>query len=582
MKTSICILTFYLLLFSLLQAQDTIKVNSGWNMIGGASKQARNGLTTVPPGIIISSFFGYQAGIGYSTIDTLCNGGGYWVKTNQAGFIFPANQLPSMSSTPTPVDDAIGVSLSPILNWSCSDHDNDPLTYDVYFGIDNPPLSRVSSGQSSTFLTRNGLNNNTTYFWKVVSKDSHNDSAISPVWQFITSEFINQPPAIPFNPVPTDNTTDVSISSVVLWSCSDPDNDPLTYDVYLGTDNPPTTKISSAQNSTYVSFSGLSNSAQYYWRVIAKDNHIDSTTGPVWRFTTVAAQNQPPAISSNPFPADNDTSVLLSHTLHWNCSDLDGDPLTYDVYFGTDNPPVTIVSSGQTGTSLSRSGLSHSIHYYWKVVAHDSHGASTSSPVWSYTTTAWVCTNQVSYLGRTYNTVQIGTQCWFKENLDAGTQLVGFVEQTNNSVIEKYCYNDVAANCNTYGGLYEWGEVMQYSTSEGAQGICPIGWHIPTYAEFLRLDTAVAFNANALKAVGQGSGYGTGTNTSGFSALLAGWRWPGGYFDGITTWTYYWSSTFYISNPASVYTYSLEDINNHNGYGLLGWNNGYSVRCLHN
>ncbi len=580
MKIIIYILTFCLVFISLTQAQDTIKVNSGWNMIGGVSKQALSGLTTIPPGIITSSFYGYQAGVGYSTIDTLKNGGGYWVKTNQAGFIFPANQAPLISSNPTPLHNATSVSLSPILNWSCSDPDNDSLMYDVYFGTDNPPLSKVSSGQSSTYLSRGGLSNNTTYFWKVVTRDSHNDSATSPVWNFVTSVFINQPPAVPVSPVPTDNTTDVSISSVLLWSCSDPDNDPLTYDVYLGTDNPPTTKISSAQSSSYVSYSGLSNSTLYNWRVIAKDNHNDSMTGPVWRFTTVAAQNQPPAIPSNPFPADNDTTVLVSHTLHWNCSDLDGDPLTYDVYFGTDNPPITIVSSGKTGTSLSRSGLNHSTHYYWKVVAHDTHGASTSSQVWSYTTTAWICTNQISFLGKTYNTVLIGSQCWFKENLDVGTQLVGFVEQTNNSILEKYCYEDVAANCNTYGGLYEWSEAMQYSSSASAQGICPIGWHIPTYPEFLTLDTTVGSNVNALKAVGQGTGYGTGTNTSGFTGLLAGFRYDGGWFNDLHIWTYFWSSTEY--NSVAAWSLSMEGDYNYISYFNGSKMYGYPVRCLHN
>ncbi len=133
-------------------------------------------------------------------------------------------------------------------------------------------------------------------------------------------------------------------------------------------------------------------------------------------------------------------------------------------------------------------------------------------------------TPTVTYEGKTYNTVQIGTQCWLKENLNVGTRVNGVQNQSNNSTIEKYCYNDDEANCNTYGGLYQWNEAMQYSTAPGTRGICPPGWHIPANAEFETLAAAVNNDGNALKAIGQGTGSGQGTDTSGFSALLAGLR----------------------------------------------------------
>ena len=46
---------------------------------------------------------------------------------------------------------------------------------------------------------------------------------------------------------------------------------------------------------------------------------------------------------------------------------------------------------------------------------------------------------------------------------------------TNNGIIEKYCYDNNPANCAIYGGLYQWNEMMQYTTQQGAQGICPNG-----------------------------------------------------------------------------------------------------------
>ncbi len=48
----------------------------------------------------------------------------------------------------------------------------------------------------------------------------------------------------------------------------------------------------------------------------------------------------------------------------------------------------------------------------------------------------------------------------------------GANNMTNNGIIEKYCYDNNEANCDIYGGLYQWNEMMQYVTTEGVQGIC--------------------------------------------------------------------------------------------------------------
>jgi len=187
-------------------------------------------------------------------------------------------------------------------------------------------------------------------------------------------------------------------------------------------------------------------------------------------------------------------------------------------------------------------------------------------------------TPTVSYSGKTYNTVYIGTQCWLKENLDVGSITQGSSNQNNNSVIEKYCYDNLESNCTTYGGLYQWNEAMQYGTTAGAQGICPSGWHIPTKGEFETLKAAVNNDGNALKAVGQGTGAGAGENTNGFSLLLGGYRAYDGLFKDLGVYTNLWSSTenglnyayymdLYYSN-SSIYLYDF-----------YKWS-GHSVRCL--
>jgi uncharacterized protein (TIGR02145 family) len=162
-------------------------------------------------------------------------------------------------------------------------------------------------------------------------------------------------------------------------------------------------------------------------------------------------------------------------------------------------------------------------------------------------------------------------------------------EQTNNGVIEKYCYNDDPANCAAYGGLYQWAEAVQYQNgatdtsspnpafSGNVQGICPAGWHIPSYNEFDTLETTVNYDS-ALKAIGEGTGKAAGTNTSGFSALLAGGHSNGGYF-GIGSYTFFWSSTEGSDASANILLL-YGDVPPPIELPIIFKVSGYSVRCV--
>lgn len=187
-------------------------------------------------------------------------------------------------------------------------------------------------------------------------------------------------------------------------------------------------------------------------------------------------------------------------------------------------------------------------------------------------------TPTVLYEGKLYHTVKIGSQCWLKENLNVGTRINGIQNQTDNDTIEKYCYTDSDANCDQYGGFYQWNETMQYVTTPSAKGICPNGWHLPTRAEFETLAATVGWDGNILKAIGQGVGIGSGTNSSGFSGLLAGYRNYNGNFLSLGQDAAFWSSTvyygafsntIYLHHTASVISVYFD----YQNYGL-------SVRCI--
>jgi len=199
----------------------------------------------------------------------------------------------------------------------------------------------------------------------------------------------------------------------------------------------------------------------------------------------------------------------------------------------------------------------------------------------------FACGNQLvdARDGKSYSTVLIGTQCWMAQNLNVGTKITGATTQTNNSTIEKYCYDDNDANCTVYGGLYQWDEIMQYVTTEGAQGICPTGWHVPTDGEWSALTT---FLGGASVAGGKMKETGTthwkspndwATNSSGFTGLPGGLRNNfNGSFEKQSEFGYRWSSSQYDSTMAKgqhLY-YTTPEVYINTGFKT----SGFSVRCL--
>jgi uncharacterized protein (TIGR02145 family) len=86
-----------------------------------------------------------------------------------------------------------------------------------------------------------------------------------------------------------------------------------------------------------------------------------------------------------------------------------------------------------------------------------------------------------------YNTVKIGDQCWLKENLKVTKNPTG-------EAITRHCYDNDPSICETDGGLYDWDTAMNGSITEGTQGICPNGWHIPKDSEWYILENGLAFD----------------------------------------------------------------------------------------
>lgn len=161
--------------------------------------------------------------------------------------------------------------------------------------------------------------------------------------------------------------------------------------------------------------------------------------------------------------------------------------------------------------------------------------------------------------GRTYKIVTIGSQTWLAENL-------------NYEITNSYCYNNSAELCSKYGRLYSW---------NAATTACPVGWHLPTKAEFETLFTAVGGQSVAGQMLKSTYGWNDGMNGSdsySFSALAAGFRDANGNFIYEGVYAYFWSSGEYASNIADYMDlYYAGDLAYLNSQSKL---HALSVRCV--
>jgi uncharacterized protein (TIGR02145 family) len=204
----------------------------------------------------------------------------------------------------------------------------------------------------------------------------------------------------------------------------------------------------------------------------------------------------------------------------------------------------------------------------------------------------------ITYEGQVYNTIQVFSQCWLKENLNAGIMINSFCDMHNNDVIEKYCYNNKEDSCSKYGGLYQWSEMMNYNTTQGLQGICPPGWHIPSDEEWKILEGAAdshygigdtiwdnqdfrGFDAGMnLKSVTGWNANGNGTDLYGFAGLPGGYRFNDGFFLAGGDYGIWWSSSEVCSYNA--YFRNLSCYNPGITRDSFNKEDGFSIRCLKN
>jgi trimeric autotransporter adhesin len=291
------------------------------------------------------------------------------------------------------------------------------------------------------------------------------------------------------------------------------------------------------------------------------------------------------AATSGGIISNDGGDLVTTRGVCWNNS---GNPTTGDSF--------TEDGSGTGAFASEISGLSSGVTYYLRAYATNSAGTGYGNEI-SFNAggidgQACPGTPAFIYGGQTYNTVKIGSQCWMKENLNYGTMINGSQPQADNQVIEKYCYGNDQVNCPIWGGLYQWNEMMNYSTQQGSQGVCSSGWHIPADAEYCTLATYLDATADCqtmdwtgtnaggkMKETGTAHWWdpnGGATNSSGFSGISGGYS-DGGTFGFIMSVGHWWtSSTDGSTHPLWMLRYNDALIGRYKHASTLG----FSVRCV--
>ncbi|WP_291286470.1 hypothetical protein [Flavobacterium sp.] len=204
------------------------------------------------------------------------------------------------------------------------------------------------------------------------------------------TEPANEAPTVPALKLPVDNKLCVDNTVSFQWDLStDSNQDAITYQIQVAKENTFAQIAKSSEVTTNTTSIALEKNTAYYWRVKATDSKgLASTYSATFKLYTSgdAVVNHLPFSPELIQPTINSVLNTTTAILKWNATDVDAtDVLTYDVYFGTTNPPTAKVAENTSSTSFDVT-LSTSKEYFWKVVVKDNKGGETIGQIWKFKT----------------------------------------------------------------------------------------------------------------------------------------------------------------------------------------------------
>ena len=183
--------------------------------------------------------------------------------------------------------------------------------------------------------------------------------------------------------------------------------------------------------------------------------------------------------------------------------------------------------------------------------------------------------------GNTRALVEINGQCWYRRNAvntpTAFDPVPTYVVDSD----EGWSGDFTGGPYTDEGKLYQWSAAMNNTTNERGQGICPTGWHVPSDCEWMYLEGSLGMSLAEQEDTGSRSTTGEGTKlkvggSSGFEALLAGWRLNNGNYSGRGSGAIFWTSTETTATSGHRRWLTSSSVNRF----VVTKDRGYSVRCL--
>jgi|GEM_PF-620888 len=228
---------------------------------------------------------------------------------NTYAYLFRADII-GEPTDPSPAEGSTEVSLQPTLSWETFT-DGETLEFTVQISLsiedfDNYIFFETTTDSTSiTIPPEEELTYSPIYYWRVfpsMEDPLHPGETVTydfecPIWSFSTVYPGNYPPSVPMNPEPSDDATDIMLVVPLSWISSDPDGDPVLYDLYFGTadasDSLPLL-VQDCENSTILlsDFVSLEPNTTYCWKIVAKDSKGGVAEGPLWSFTTFVADEE--------------------------------------------------------------------------------------------------------------------------------------------------------------------------------------------------------------------------------------------------------------------------------------------------
>lgn len=265
-------------------------------------------------------------------------------------------------------------------------------SYRVQVGtsVSPPVIVFEESGLTDTTVAVTGLDNNTTYFWRVSASNEVTTSGFSPIWQFKTKPV--DPPPAPLLSSPPDEATGIDRNPKLAWnSVTEANSYALQVSTQLDFGALVVTETGLTDTSYQVA-ANLAHDTQHFWRVRGNNVGGPGDWSSIWAFRTIMAPPAAPVLNA---PQDGATDVPVNVTLSWD-EGMDAASYRLQVATQSDFGTTVVDTDGITATSYQIDNLEGERQHFWRVRANNEGGTSDWSPAWSFQTEAVSSVEEIS------------------------------------------------------------------------------------------------------------------------------------------------------------------------------------------